>query len=84
MSKVLSCDLHDYLEIICMFHYQVRLTLEDGTTVVGEAVDVTSKAPNEWLSVRMIQNELVQVEVADIALITVLTEGARFKEMNLR
>lgn len=67
-----------------MFHYQLRLTLEDGTTLVSEAVDVTSKASNECSSVRMIQNELVQVDAGDIALITVLTEGARFKKVKLR
>lgn len=84
MSKVLNCDLHDYLEIICMFHYQVKLTMQDGSNMVGEAVDIASKNQKEWLTLRLAKNELVDIEVDKIMHIAVLTERARFKEVSLR
>ncbi|WP_105168970.1 Rho-binding antiterminator [Pseudoalteromonas sp. T1lg23B] len=36
---MLSCNEHDYIEIVCMYQYPVRLTLKTGRIVVGIAVD---------------------------------------------
>ncbi|CAM4101633.1 Rho-binding antiterminator [Pseudoalteromonas byunsanensis] len=36
---MLSCDEHDYIEIVCMYQYPISLTLKTGQVVSGIAVD---------------------------------------------
>lgn len=35
-----SCDLHDYLEIACLYHMAVRVHLADGERIEGLASDL--------------------------------------------
>ncbi len=37
---MISCDRHDYIEIACMYHFLVELTLKDGKCVTGVAQTV--------------------------------------------
>lgn len=37
---MIKCDLHDYVEIACMYHFEVRLELKTGDSVQGEAVNI--------------------------------------------
>ena len=37
---MISCNQHDYIEIVCMFRYPLRLTLKSGQLIEGIAVDV--------------------------------------------
>jgi len=34
---MLKCDLHDYIEIVCLYHYPLQLTLSSGTVLTGTA-----------------------------------------------
>lgn len=34
---MLRCDLHDYIEIVCLYHYPLQLTLSSGTVLNGTA-----------------------------------------------
>ena len=36
---MLSCDLHDYIEIACLYQYPVRITLKSGVVLEGKAAD---------------------------------------------
>ncbi|HSC66818.1 MAG TPA: Rho-binding antiterminator [Cellvibrio sp.] len=36
---MISCDQHDYIEIVCMYHYPIKLTLKSGAVLQGTAVD---------------------------------------------
>lgn len=36
---MISCHLHDYIEIACMYHFPVTLQLDDGREVIGVARD---------------------------------------------
>lgn len=38
---ILKCDLHDYLEIACMFKLNVELTLKDTSKVIGLPITTT-------------------------------------------
>lgn len=84
---MLSCDLHDYLEIICMFHYEVLITVKNGTDIEGKAVDVglffgrITAAREEVLKIESeAGTEAVLVE--QIKMFEVLTPGARFKQVS--
>ena len=36
---MIDCNHYDYVEIVCLFHYPVRLTLDSGDTIEGVALD---------------------------------------------
>ena len=37
---MISCNQHDYIEIVCMFRYPLKITLKSGQLIEGVAVDV--------------------------------------------
>lgn len=72
-----SCELHDYLEIACIYGYQVRLTLKDRQTLEGKAIDtMTSAEKREYLIVDDSRIELNRIEK-----LQVLTPHAKFEEV---
>lgn len=36
---MISCNQHDYIEIVCMYRYPIKLTLKSGDIIQGIAVD---------------------------------------------
>lgn len=46
----IDCDLHDYLEIACMYHYWLRIELTDGTCFDAKALTTctTVEKKNFW------------------------------------
>ena len=36
---MISCNQHDYIEIVCMYHYPIKLTLKSGDIIQGIALD---------------------------------------------
>lgn len=36
---MISCDQHDYIEIVCMYRYPVKLTMKSGAVIKGTALD---------------------------------------------
>lgn len=79
-SCPISCELHDYLEIACLYGYQVKLTLTDQQTLEGKALDtLTTAEKREYL---LIDNgEKQQVELGQIKKLQVLTPNAQFTEV---
>lgn len=41
---MLDCDKHDYVEIVCLYRYPLRLILSNGTVLSGTAVDTRYNA----------------------------------------
>lgn len=85
MSKppLLDCNLHDYLEIACLFRYQVRLIMTDHSVVEGKAINTGSSEGEEYLEL-LVAGETLTLPVHQLASITALTQGARFGEIRLR
>ena len=80
-QDAISCDLHDYIEVVCMYGYQVRLELKDQQIFEGKAIDIiTSPEKCEYLLIKNEQEQ--QVKLAQLAKLQVLTPNARFKEIN--
>ena len=42
--KYVSCDTHDYLEVACLYRYELDVTLHDGRQLRGRAVDIRIEA----------------------------------------
>lgn len=76
----MSCDLHDYLEIACMYGYSVKLTLRDNQTLEGKALDtMTSADKREYLVIDTGQKQ--QIELGQLKKLQVLTPNAKFTEV---
>jgi len=78
----ISCELHDYLEIACMYGYRVRLTIKNHQTIEGKAIDtVTTAEKREYL---VIDNghEKHEVELNQLVKMEVLTPNAKFKKVS--
>lgn len=79
---MVRCDLHDYLEIICMFHYDVAVHTDAGARVVAQAVDVVlDDNRKEVLLLKAKNIEVQAVATTSIKLIEVLTPDARFSRV---
>ncbi len=44
---MISCKQHDYLEVICLYHYPIQLRLKSGVVVRGIAVDTAQDKDRE-------------------------------------
>ena len=76
----ISCELHDFIEVACMYGYQVQLALKDDQVIEGKVVDITtSKDKREYLIINNGQEQ--QVELTQLTKLTVLTPNAQFKEV---
>lgn len=81
---IMDCDLHDYLEIACLFHYRVRMTLTDGRTVEGTAV-TTGVAPGRVEVLTLDTGDgHTDLPLADLARMDVLTPNARVQGATFR
>ena len=77
----ISCELHDFIEVACMYGYQIQLALKDDQVIEGKAVDITtSKDKREYLIIKNEQEQ--QVELTQLTKLTVLTPNAQFKEVS--
>lgn len=75
----IACDLHDYIEIACLYGYQVRLTLKDKRIVEGRALNIVTEEKREFLLLD--QNSIGKIALDQLAKLQVLTPQARFTEV---
>lgn len=47
VENMISCDLHDYIEIACTYRYPIRLTMKSGAVIQGVALDTALNASRE-------------------------------------
>ncbi len=79
-KDVISCELHDFVEVACMYKYQLRLTLKNGEVIEGKAIDILSVNQQERLVVDD-SGEKKQVDLMVLAKMQVLTPNAKFSEV---
>ena len=71
----ISCASHDYLEIACLYRYEILVEVTDGTQVTGIAETTeTDAGKTEWL---VLADER-RISMDKIASVTALTPGAKF------
>lgn len=78
-APILNCDLHDYLEIACLFELTVELQLVDGTSLTGQLITIATHSAIEYLQVRPShQIYHIEIPVLSLALMTALTKNLHF------
>jgi Rho-binding antiterminator len=81
MTRQIACELHDYIEIACMYRYQVQLILKDQSTVTGKAKDIVTDTEKRELLLLETNSGPQQIELASLDKLQVLTPNARFHEV---
>ncbi len=81
---MLKCDLHDYIEIVCLYHYPLTLTLSCGAVLSGTAITTRyNDQRQECLLIRQNDDdELVLLE--DIALLEVTVANPHLQQVRFK
>lgn len=78
----ISCDLHDYVEVACLYGYRIVLTLNDQRIIEGQAVDIMTAADKrEFLVIDIAHGQKEQIELNQIRKMQVQTPNAKFSEV---
>ena len=79
-QDTISCGLHDFVEVACMYGYRLKLILKNNQIIEGKAVDIVSTTEKrEYL---VIDNDSKQhIELTQLAKMEVLTPNAKFSEV---
>lgn len=79
-KDVIPCELHDFVEVACMYMYQLKLILKNGEVIEGKAIDIVSVDQQEMLVVDD-GGEKRQIDLMALTKMQVLTPNAKFSEV---
>ncbi|AHL32338.1 transcriptional antiterminator [Pseudomonas brassicacearum] len=76
--RTLNCDLHDYLEIACLYGYTLDIELTDGQRLTARAITTrTARTWEEFLDVKTAEGRL-EIRLDQLLAITPQEQNARF------
>ncbi len=81
---MISCANHDYIEIACMYRFEIRLVLKNGQVEQGKAFQTTLNKNKEECLVLETQaaNKLIVLE--PVVSIEAVTENPHFGKVGFR
>ncbi|MDE2389022.1 MAG: Rho-binding antiterminator [Betaproteobacteria bacterium] len=79
-QDAISCDLHDFVEVACMYGYQLRLILKNNQIIEGKAIDIVN-SPEQQECLVIDSNSRQKIELTRLAKMEVLTPNAKFSEI---
>ncbi|MFD2231206.1 Rho-binding antiterminator [Alkalimarinus sediminis] len=86
MSNILRCDLHDYLEIACLYQYQTTLVLSSGEQYSGVPKTTITKNRDgvkyEVLVVDCEGGQVKEIELLRLKSMHVETPHAKFTDVS--
>lgn len=81
-KQVISCELHDFVEVACMYGYRLKLTLKNHQIIEGKAIDIENSAEKrECLVISHDDNTPQHIDLTELAKMEVLTPNAKFQEV---
>ena len=81
---MLSCDLHDYIEIVCLYQYPLKLTLSSGAVLTGTARTTNYNDKRQECLLLQQQETEQQVLLDDIALLEVTIANPHLQQVRFR
>tara|TARA_R110001583_G_scaffold26571_2_gene95709 strand:+ start:12069 stop:12302 length:234 start_codon:yes stop_codon:yes gene_type:complete len=75
---MLSCSEYDAIELVCLFHYPIKLIMKQGDMIEGVAVDTQ---PNERLKMD-VNGIQTLVELKDISKLQVCIKNPHLTEIS--
>ncbi|KXF82587.1 Rho-binding antiterminator [Enterovibrio coralii] len=76
---MIKCSDYDYIEIVCLFHYPVRLTLKTGELIEGVAQDTRRNENKDECVLLDVEGSEQLVVLDTISTIEVLVDNPHFK-----
>ncbi|WP_158965422.1 Rho-binding antiterminator [Paraglaciecola sp. L3A3] len=78
---MISCGNYDYIEIVCLYRYTIKLFMKSGEIIEGQAVD-TQRNGSGQECIKIVYNKIDELVVLDnIAKLQVCIENPHFKEV---
>ncbi len=78
-QDTISCELHDFVEVACMYSYRIKLILKNNQIIEGKAVDIVN-SPEKGECLVIDSDSRQHIELVQLAKIEVLTPNAKFRE----
>ena len=79
---MISCADHDYVEIACMYRYEVKLVLENGQIVQGKAFQTAYDENKEECIVLKTEIGNEEIVLDKIALMEAVTKNPYFERID--
>lgn len=79
---MISCNAHDYIEIVCMYHFPIKITMKSGEIVECTALDTHYNSAREEcikVNVKGIKSEVI---VGNISQLEVCIDNPHFKQIS--
>lgn len=81
-NKIIACAVHDYIEVACLYAYELKLSMLDGQLQQGKAITTHTQAGREWLVMQGGQGQF-EVELNQVRSIKALTANRYFTEIEV-
>ncbi|MBX2879338.1 MAG: Rho-binding antiterminator [Granulosicoccus sp.] len=79
---MISCNDYDYIEIACLYHYPIKLTLKTGGVIEGRALDTQRiNAREEGIKVDVSGTQST-IALDDIVKLEVTIDNPHFREVS--
>lgn len=78
---MISCSEYDYIEIVCMYRYPIRLTLKSGKVMECKALDTARNQNREECIKVELQGLETLVELSQLSVMEVLIDNPHFREV---
>ncbi|WP_043994098.1 Rho-binding antiterminator [Moritella sp. PE36] len=76
---MMKCEQYDYIEIVCMHQYPIKLMLKSGVEIVGKGLD-TKRNDNRDECIQMMVDGVTSLVVLDTILtLEVTVDNPHFK-----
>lgn len=79
---MISCNQHDYIEIVCMYRYPIKLTLRSGEIIEGVAQDTEhNEQREECIKIKSKNNNLQLIVLKELTSLEVCVENPHFQRL---
>lgn len=79
---MISCAVHDYVEIACMYRFTVKLTLKNGQTIEGKAVQTVINESKEECVVLDIETGNKEIVLEQLVSMEAVTKNPHFEKID--
>lgn len=81
---MLSCDIHDFVEIACTYRFDVVLTLNNGEQVEGKAIDTCLNPQRQECLKLQTTNNMMFVELMQVVSMQAKQKNPHFDHVSFR
>ncbi|MEZ8141125.1 transcriptional antiterminator [Enterovibrio norvegicus FF-162] len=78
---LIKCEEYDYVEIVCLFHYPIKLVLKSGEVVEGIAQDTARNGDKQECIAMNVNSKTVLVLLDQVLTLDVLIDNPHFKHI---